>query len=88
MADAPRDGLIDPQALAQLREVTPAKETVITWTRFRCMVGKLKLPDGTEEFVLEFRSMDGAEVHQWVLDEDTRSMVVDALSQKSRLVTP
>jgi hypothetical protein len=81
--------LIDPHELAQLAEIRPKKETVVTWTAFRVLVGAL---EGTGESVLEMRSMDGAEVHQWVLGDDARATIVKALMQQmdpaDRLIIP
>lgn len=84
---------IDPQVAAQLREVNPDREEVVTWTRFRVGCFRQKDPVTAEEIgrVLEFRSMDGREVHQFVLDQDVRSDIVEWLSAPSsepKLVLP
>ena len=81
--------LIDPQQAAQLAEIRPKKETVVTWTAFRVLVGALEV---TGESVLEMRSMDGSEVHQWVLGDEARRVIVEALMQQmdpaERLIIP
>lgn len=73
---------IDPEVAAQLRQIDPDREAVITWTRFR--VGCFRQKDAVtgEEIgrVLEFRKMDGTEVHQFVLDENIRQQVIEWLS--------
>lgn len=72
----------DPQAAAQLRQVDPDVEEVITWRRFRALAFKMRNPDTGEEMarVIEFRKLDGSQVHQFVLDDDTRRMLLDALA--------
>lgn len=81
--------LVDPLELSQLAEIRPEKETVVTWTRFRILIGAL---EATGESVLEMRSMDGSEVHQWVLGDEARKTVVSALMQQmdpaDRLIVP
>lgn len=73
---------IDPEIAAQLREVNPDREAVITWTRFRIGAFIQRDPVSSEDIgrVLEFRSMDGKEVHQFVLDEESRKNVIEWLS--------
>lgn len=83
---------IDPQAAAQLREIRPEREQVVTWTRFRAATFIMRDPNTREELsrVVEFRSLSGDEVHQFVLDDDTRRMLVDTLAYDSapKIVVP
>jgi len=83
---------IDPLAAAQLREVAPEREEVVTWHRFRAAVFLMRDPTTNEEMarVAEFRTLDGTQVHQFVLDDDTRRMLLESLAfdDKPKLVVP
>jgi len=83
---------IDPLAAAQLREVAPEREEVVTWHRFRAFTFIMRDPTTNEELarVAEFRSLDGTQVHQFVLDDDTRRMLLESLAfdDKPKLVVP
>lgn len=89
----PSTSPIDPTVAAQLREINPDREAVVTWSRFRVGVFRQIDPTSNEETarVLEFRAMDGSEVHQFILDDSTRQDIIDWLSVEktgSGLVLP
>lgn len=84
---------IDPGIAAQLRQLDPDREEVVTWHRFRVGCFRQKDPATGEETarVLEFRRMDGTEVHQFVLTDEIRQQVAEWLSAEgvpSGLVLP
>jgi hypothetical protein len=83
---------IDPLAAAQLREVAPDREEVVTWHRFRALVFIMRDQVTQEETnrVVEFRTLDGTQVHQFVLDDDVRRMLLEALAydESAKLVLP